>query len=509
MQTYSPMVLTLVVSDGRERIIVHARWTAASGEKFNGAGGPNRKRIIFMKIICGTDFSAHANDAALAAAALTGRVQGGLTLVHVLDANLYRDPSPELMNHLRDGRQRKMNALVERAKRRAAKAEARVVEGNPAVKLAELANTTKAQMLIVSSNGQIAASKWFVGSVADQVVQNSLVPTLVLRKAGVWQDWIYAKRNLRVLIGYDFSASAEAALHWAAGLRRIAPCDITVAYVASAANERARLGIAPAMSPLYYPAGVKKFLEAELKQKCAAVLGPDGVKTCVKADWGRPDSRLLELAADDQADLIVVGTSQRRGLARLGSISRAVLHYAHMNVACIPAPRDVEKTPVGRPQFERVLVPIDFSESAAPAVALACATVGQSGEVRLLHVVPPEKLNGHPPRIRESHSESSQRLADRMTALVPKSTQARGIKTQAVVVEHNEPATAICQIADTFNADLICMAARKRPWLLGTIYGSVSQRVMGRSRCPVLITPEPKHESDDFTADETLTKRGG
>jgi nucleotide-binding universal stress UspA family protein len=322
-----------------------------------------------MKIICGTDFSAHANDAALAAAALTGRVQGELTLVHVLDADLYRNPAPEFMKYLRDGRQKKLNALVDRAQRRAAKAEGQVVEGTPAAKLAELANTTKAKMLIVSSNGQIAASKWFVGSIADQAVQNSLVPTLVLRKPGGLQDWVYAKRNLRVLIGYDFSASAEAALHWAAALRRIAPCDITVTYVASAANERSRLGMAPAMSPLYYPAGIKKFLEMELEQKCAAVLGRDGATTCVKADWGRPDSHLIEVAADNQADLIVVGTSQRRGLARLGSISRAVLHYAHMNVACIPAPRADEEAPVGRSPFERVLVPVDFYESAKPAVA--------------------------------------------------------------------------------------------------------------------------------------------
>lgn len=331
-----------------------------------------------MKIICGTDFSAHANDAALAAAALTGRVQGALTLVHVLDANLYRDPTPDLMQHLREGRQRKMNALVGRAERRAAKAEAWVVEGTPALKLAELANTNKAQMLIVSSNGQIAASKWFVGSVADQVVQNATVPTLVLRNAGGVQNWVYAKRNLRVLIGYDFSASAEAALQWAAALRRIAPCDITVAYVATAANERSRLGRAPALSPLYYPAAVKKFLEAELKQKCAAVLGENGAQTCVMADWGRPDAQLLEMAADDQVDLIVVGTSQRRGLARLGSISRAVLHYAHTNVACIPVPRVVEKAPAPRPQFERVLRPADFFESPAPAVP-AEATLTQCG----------------------------------------------------------------------------------------------------------------------------------
>jgi len=57
---------------------------------------------------------------------------------------------------------------------------------------------------------------------------------------------------------------------------------------------------------------------------------------CVKADWGRPDSQLIEMAADNRTDLTVVGTSQRRGLARLGSVARAVMHYSQKNVACVP-----------------------------------------------------------------------------------------------------------------------------------------------------------------------------
>ena len=92
-----------------------------------------------MKIICGTDFSVHANEAALAAAALAARVQGTLTLVHVLDPSRYTNPSKDLMDHLRDGRQKKLDSLTERVKRSGAKVEASVVEGSPAIKLGEWA----------------------------------------------------------------------------------------------------------------------------------------------------------------------------------------------------------------------------------------------------------------------------------------------------------------------------------------------------------------------------------
>lgn len=462
-----------------------------------------------MNITCGSDFSDHANKVVLAAAALTARRSGMLSLVHVFDTRHYSNPAKELLAHLRDSRQKKLDALADRARRRGAKVTSLLAEGSPATQLAEFAKKAGSQLLVVSANGQIAPAKWFAGSVTDQVAQASFIPTMVIRNPAAIEAWAYEKRPLNVLVAYDFSASAEAALLWTAALRKVAPCDVAVAYVASAANERARWRVAPPMSPLYYPSGLKKFLVQELNHKCETVFGEHAVKICVKADWGRPDSQFLETAGDSRVDLIVVGTSQRRGLARLGSISRAVVHYAHTNVACVPAPMAVEKPTAGLAQFERVLVPIDFSESADQAVALACATVRRGGEVRLLHIVPPERRNGHSLHIKECHSESSRRLADRMAGLVPKTALEGGIKTHAAVVEHNEPAAAICQVAEQFDADLICMATRKRPWPLGTMYGSVSQGVMARSGRPVLITRGPRRECSAFNSGKTLTKNGG
>jgi nucleotide-binding universal stress UspA family protein len=258
------------------------------------------------------------------------------------------------------------------------------------------------------------------------------------------------------------------------------------------------------MSPQYYPSGLKKFLEQELRQKCDAVFGEGMTAVSVVADWGRPDSHLIELAGDARMDVIVMGTSQRRGLGRLGSVSRAVVHYAHLNVACVPVPLAVTP-PAGGPKFERVLVPLDFSESDAKAVALAFASVRPGGEVRLVHVMPEVRRNGHSPRRAACQVESSQELSTRMEALVPKAARRDGIRTRAEVVEHHEPALAICQIADQFDADLICLAARKRPWLHETLFGSVSQRVMVCSRRPVLITRSPGHKHSDQPLVETLT----
>jgi len=288
-----------------------------------------------MKIIYGTDLSINADKAAMAAAALAARFELPLVLAHVMDQSRYSAPSAELVDHLRVSRQKKLQALAERAGRRGVIVETTIMEGSPAVKLAELAAESRARLLVVSARGQIAPTQWLTGSVADQTVQRSQIPTLVMRDPGSLESWLGGERPLKIVVGYDFSASSDAAMRWVASLNAIAPCDMTIAYVASPANEGSRLGIAPPLSPLDYPSALRKFLEAEIENKRAELLG-DKAEILVAADWGRPGAQLIEMGADSHADLMVVGTSQRRGLARLGSVARAVMHYSHKNVGCVP-----------------------------------------------------------------------------------------------------------------------------------------------------------------------------
>jgi nucleotide-binding universal stress UspA family protein len=295
----------------------------------------NDQQETIMRIICGTDFSIHADAAALAAATLAARLELPLTLVHVINPRRYSAPSAELMDQFRGARQKKLQALAEKAGRRGAIVETTILEGSPAMELAEFAVRTEARFLVVSAIGQIAPTQWLAGSVTDQAVQMAPIPTLVIRDHGSFEAWLHSERPLKIMAGYDFSASSDAAIRWIASLEAIAPCDITIAYVASPTNERARLGIAAPLSRLYYPSALRKFLEEEIEQKTSSVLRKKA-RICVMADWGRPDSQLIEMASDTATDLIVVGTSQRRGLARLSSVARAVMHYSRQNVACVP-----------------------------------------------------------------------------------------------------------------------------------------------------------------------------
>jgi nucleotide-binding universal stress UspA family protein len=62
------------------------------------------------------------------------------------------------------------------------------------------------------------------------------------------------------------------------------------------------------------------------------------VRARFEKGWGHSDAHLIGLAAEDHADLIVVGTHSRRGWRRLGhhSVSRGILRYSSLNVLCVP-----------------------------------------------------------------------------------------------------------------------------------------------------------------------------
>ena len=74
-----------------------------------------------------------------------------------------------------------------------------------------------------------------------------------------------------------------------------------------------------------------------------------------------------------------------------------------------------------------------------------------------------------------------------VSELLLSEAELRGIETQVEVVGHREPATAICQDAERFGADLICLASLGRSGLAKMILGSVARAVMTRSHRPLLV----------------------
>ncbi|MHC1768336.1 MAG: universal stress protein [Verrucomicrobiia bacterium] len=444
-------------------------------------------------LVCGTDFSVHAVEAATVAAAFARLFEFRLVLVHAVEPGGAAFLKKRLAREWREELAEKLANEAERLRATGVEVSEQLVDGAAPTLLAKAAKDAGAQMIVVSSLGQVAPRQWLVGSVAERTAQSATVPTLVVREHEPLLAWARGKRNLKVLLGYDFSLSSDAALHWVSQFFQARPCALTVACVVWLPGETRRLGMGGEGSVEASAAEVRQLVERDLRARCLEVLGKRKVNFQVASSWGGEQEELLRAATEAQADLVVVGTNQRRGLDRfwLGSVSRHILHHATANVACVPM-ADHLLQPDGLPKFKRVLVPVDLSRLAEKAVCHGVAVAQRGADVCVLHVIPPGpgyKPGSDPATAREDTRRTRLRhsLSERLQPIVYDKAQAKGVRVRVEIVEHPRPAEAICQSAERLGADIICLGSRGRTGLKKQWLGSVSEGVMRETARPVLV----------------------
>lgn len=308
---------------------------AASGAASQLATAP-------ASIVCGTDFSKEATQAVEVAAAWAQLFGEPLVLVHPVD----QKPRTQLPGQLRDSlslfERAQLHREMERLKAMQIEVTESLQEGHPQTVMIDEATRHHARLLVLAGKQEGALSRLLSGGLGEEVAESSPIPTLVVRKPVPLQKWARDARKLRVVVGADLSAPSEAALRWVHWLRSCGPCEVLVVYLQPTVPAGTTTDFIP---PVVMDAMMRKasITQAQcFRKKARALLGPEPVRIRVEKQWGYSDAHLIQTAQDEKADLLVVGTHSRHGLARLGhhSVSRGVLHYAPMNVACIPGRAD-------------------------------------------------------------------------------------------------------------------------------------------------------------------------
>lgn len=445
-------------------------------------------------IVCGTDFSERAREAGNVAAGLARALGLPVLLVHVVQAEYRRSTRSERSHPA----VRELRREAGRLRRRGVQVVEELREGKADEVLARLSHERSIRLVIVGSLGTRQERLWRLGSVSERTAQTSSAPTLVVRSETPFEAWFRNERPLRVFVAFDFTVAAESAVEWVRKLGDAGPCDVTVAYTNWPPEALERLGV-----PHHYDEAavenlplVQQSLERDLRERIALLLGGVDAQVKVRPSAGDVSYTIINLASDAQADLIVTGTRQVRGIGRAWqtSVSRSLLHYARASVACVPVVLDTQRVQ-GIPAIRRVLVTTDLSTPGNRAIAHAVAITQPGGTVRLLHVAHPRAIAGGQYekglRTTSRHTNYVQALGRQLQQLLPAEAEAHGISVEAHVLECEDTAKGICQEAERFGADAIVIGS-KRPSGLGRFaLGSVAQSVMTRSKRPVFVVRLP------------------
>jgi nucleotide-binding universal stress UspA family protein len=433
-----------------------------------------------MTIVCGVDFSDLAPAALRAAGALSACSHADvLYLVHVLDAQSLAQRSVAEQAEVRAEVGERLAAEARELSRRfeLAHVHPTVLVGSPDAALTEFAEFNRASWLVVSSRGHADVPLYRLGGTSERVAAESRVPVLVVRENDPFEGWARRERPLRIVVGVDWTQSSDAAIDAVRSLRSCAPCDVVVVHVFDRREAAERYGLPLTDSSTESDPRIPELLSRDLARRVGDLGGSGEVLFKPTMGTAGIGDHLLDLADEERADLVVVGTHQRHDLQRLTSVSSVTLHHGRGAIACIPP--SAAHPGAKRAAIRRVLVAADFSSRHVAEQAYAMAG-NAGGEVQLVHVVDNASA-------RENPAATDAELAARIRSLAPSWAVDQGVPTRVDIVRSRDLAQAIVEAAARLGSDVICVGAHAKAGVVRGHLGSMAKAIIEHSTLPVLV----------------------
>jgi nucleotide-binding universal stress UspA family protein len=134
--------------------------------------------------------------------------------------------------------------------------------------------------------------------------------------------------------------------------------------------------------------------------------------------------------------------------------------------------------------IKRILAPTDFSDVSAKGVLYACQLAKEAGaELVVMNIVTLDESNVVSKREMEQHKQLlDEFLADKVAAVGSDITIRK-------VVEPGQPYSTIVHWAENEGIDLIVISSHGRRGLSRMVMGSVTEEILRKSPCPVLVVP--------------------
>jgi nucleotide-binding universal stress UspA family protein len=308
----------------------------------------------FRNILFPTDFTPHARSALKYAAAFAREGRGRVVMFSVqtgaVPANLMTLPERVLQEQDTNWLlqlQNEVKDLLSDPLLDGLEVEPVIVEGEPAHKIAEAVRDYDIDLVTVVTHGRRGLARALWGSTAEEIIAEAPCPVLTIRPPQ--HDFVEhrgAETNIRlnrILLATNFHPSSIAATSLARELAAATGAELHAVYVIGDYFEQISV---------MFPEGGRSALSRmrdEVRDRMQSFAGEGDGRVITHIAEGRPYAEIVRLAAETDADLIVIGTTVHAslfgGAPALGSEIERVVRNSPCPVLCVPSGRVVTPLP--------------------------------------------------------------------------------------------------------------------------------------------------------------------
>lgn len=213
-------------------------------------------------------------------------------------------------------------------------------EGAVVPEILQVASELPADLIVIGTHGLSGLEHLLLGSVAERVLRKAACPVLTIpRGARPRRDTGPLFKT--ILCAVDFSRHCTRAIEFALSLAQEASGRLVLVHVLEHFAEEE-----PRLYAHYNVSEFRRMFEIEAQQRLAALVPDPATARCdveTVVGHGRAHRELLRIAAERDADVMVVGVHGRNAIehALFGSTTERVLHVAQIPVLTVPPVREL------------------------------------------------------------------------------------------------------------------------------------------------------------------------
>lgn len=285
-----------------------------------------------------------------------------------------------------------------------------------------------------------------------------------------------------ILVATDGSSAGKAALQAASLIAKESRTPVSVLVVVEPLPVLLPDPVLIAEPLVTPPEMLDRAREAVIEQMRS--LAPAGLDWTTEVDYGRPSVEIVSTAQNNKARLIVIGLVQHNVIDRLldGDTALEIVRHARMPV--LLAASKWTALP------KSAVIAVDFTSHSLEAARAALPLLAPGAKVYLAHVRPmPTPYDGMGMWEEEYDVGANKALTQFAVQLNPPA----GVNIENILIRGN-PSSAILELAEKSNADLIVAGTQGAGFVRRILIGSVATRLIRHSTRSLLIVPPTNGE---------------